>query len=291
MKVVFLGTPTFAARTLDFLLANGVDVVAVVTQPPRPKGRSKKPIPSPVADLARAHNLPLLEPEKASTPEVCALLATYDADLFVVVAYGEILRKNLRDIPHKAIINVHPSLLPKYRGAAPIQRAIMNGETETGVTIMHVIKELDAGDILAQESLPIGPDTTFSELEPQLCDLGCRLLLSTIRRLPAGTAQDAAKATYAPKIESSDRLLDFSLPAQTLHNTVRAIGGYCPVRLGDKTLRLKVLKSKVVTTPTGLSVPCATDYLQLLIVQLEGKKPMSADDLLRGLQEKIHFAV
>lgn len=289
MKVVFFGTPSFAARTLDYLLANGVEVVAVVTQPSRPKGRSKKPIPSPVADLARTHNLPLLEPEKASTPELCAQLAAYNADLFVVVAYGEYLTKALRDIPHKAIINVHPSLLPKYRGAAPIQRAIMNGDAETGVSIMYVAKEMDAGDILAQESLPIGPDTTYSELEPQLCDLGCRLLLSTIKKFPASTPQDHTLATHAPKIESSDRLLDFSLPAQTLHNTVRAIGGYCSVRVGEKTLRLKVLKSKVVTTPTGLSVSCGTDHLQLLEVQLEGKKPMSADDLLRGINQTIHF--
>ncbi len=289
MKVVFFGTPSFASRTLDYLLAHGVEVVAVVTQPPRPKRRSKKPIPSPVADLARVHQLPLLEPEKASTPEVCTQLATYAADLFIVVAYGEFLTKPLRDIPHKAIINVHPSLLPKYRGAAPIQRAIMNGDAETGVSIMYVAKEMDAGDILAQESLPIGPDTTYSELEPQLCDLGCRLLLSTIKKFPPATPQDHSQATHAPKIESTDRLLDFTLPAQTLHNTIRAIGGHCPVRLGDKTLRLKVLKSKVVSAPAGLSIPCGTDHLQLLEVQLEGKKLMSADNLVRGLNQKIYF--
>jgi methionyl-tRNA formyltransferase len=293
MRIVFFGTPEFAARTLEYLLANGIEVAAVVTQPPRPKGRSGKPIPSPVAEVARHHSIDLLEPEKASADEVCDQLATYNADLFVVVAYGEIVRKRLRKLPRQAIINVHPSLLPKYRGAAPIQRAIMNGESETGVTIMHLIKELDAGAMLRQEKLPIDPDATFDEVESELCDLGCHLLLATIHDFEKGTPpvtpQDESQVTHAPKIETADRHLDFSRPALELHNLIRAVTGWCDIKLGEKNLRLKVLKSKIGNAPDGLVVPCGTGHLQLLEVQLEGKKAMPAGQLLRGLQQKIEF--
>ncbi len=274
MRVVFLGTPAFAAKTLAYLLDHDVHVVGVVSQPPRPKGRSKEPIPSPVMQLATERGIPLFSLE--DVPE---------ADLFVVVAYGEYLGKSVREKPRLACINVHPSLLPKYRGAAPMQRAIMNGDTKTGVSIMHVAKEMDAGDLIRVGELSIGPDETLAELEPRLCALGCELLLSAIHDFEEERASrhpQEGEATYAAKIEPEECQLDWDRPAEEIHNLIRAVspkpGAWCIVKIRGEDKRLKVLRSTLTHRASSLAV----GKLQLLDVQLEGKKRVSADEFLRG---------
>ena len=173
MKVVFFGTPDFAAKTLDFLLHHNVSVAAVITKPDKPLGRSGRPIPTPVKQVALAQTppIPLFQPEIVSALEFAPTLEAFHADLFVVVAYGEIIKQHLLDMPRLGCINVHASILPKYRGAAPIQHSIINGETETGVTIMHMVKKMDAGDIIQICRVPIHEDTTAGELEEALCDI------------------------------------------------------------------------------------------------------------------------
>src|ERR1700722_12681047 len=167
MKVIFFGTPPFAAHVLEYLLSQCIHVAAVVTKPDRPKGRSRVPLPTPVKLIAQQQipPIPVYQPELVSDPEFADVLIPYQADLFVVVAYGEIIKQHLLDMPKLGCINLHASLLPKYRGAAPIQRCILEGETETGVTIMHMVKKMDAGDIIKTVKIPIHPDRTYGDLE------------------------------------------------------------------------------------------------------------------------------
>ncbi|MEM1282083.1 MAG: methionyl-tRNA formyltransferase, partial [Chlamydiota bacterium] len=172
MKVIFFGTPVFAATILQFLIDHEVEVVAVVSKPDKPIGRSRKLVPTPVKEVALAHSIPLYQPEKISAPNVADDLIKYDADVFAVVAYGEILKQHILDMPKKACINLHASLLPKYRGAAPIQQAIINGEKETGVTVMHMVKAMDAGDIIKVAKTPIDINETYGEVQDRLCDIG-----------------------------------------------------------------------------------------------------------------------
>ena len=222
MKVVFFGTPTFAASVLTFLLSNGVNVVAVVSKPDKPKGRSGKPVATPVKLVAYQHHLPLFQPELVSDPDFVPILHAFDADLFVVVAYGEILKQHLLDMPKKACINLHASLLPKYRGAAPIQQAIINGETESGVTIMHMVKKMDAGDMIKTATTPIGPNETYAELEEKLCKIGSKLLLEVIQDFGRGiekrTPQDESLVSLARKIELEDCKIEWDQPAQKIHD-------------------------------------------------------------------------
>lgn len=306
MKIVFFGTPTIAAEALAFLLQHGIEVAAVVTKPDKPQGRSSELIPTPVKKVAQAHTppIPVLQPEKVSAPEHAPTLEQYKADLFVVVAYGEILKQHLLDMPKTACINMHVSLLPKYRGAAPIQRAVINGESETGVTIMHMVKKMDAGNIISTVKVPIGPDTTFGELERTVSRDGARLLLQTIQDFAAGkelpgTAQDESQATLAPKIELEDCKIDWSQPAQTIHNLIRGVnpypGAWCMVEAKGQQKRLRLMTSKLSdsrsTLPPGSLVPspagallvnCGSGTIEVLELQMEGKKAMLAADFMRG---------
>lgn len=302
MKVIYFGTPDIAAKVLTFLLENKVNVVAVVTKPDRPKGRSGHPIPTPVKTVALSHHLPLYQPEIVSTLDFAPTLEQYQADLFVVVAYGEIIKQHLLDMPKKACINLHASLLPKYRGAAPIQRCIIEGEKESGVTIMHMVKKMDAGDMIKMVKVPIGPNMNAGELEEALCEAGKIALLEVIHAFEIGPVsaipQDHTQATLAPKIELEDCQLDWNKPAQALHNLARGAtphpGAWCTVELKGEKKRLKILATQVESKAgspgsflgsqkEGLIVGCGQNSLRLLKIQLEGKKPMTDLEFARGI--------
>lgn len=310
MKIAFFGTPPFAAEVLEYLLAHQVDVAAVITKPDRPKGRSGTPVPTPVKGVALRHALPVYQPEKVSDLPFAPTLAAYNADLFVVVAYGEIIKQHLLEMPAKGCINLHASLLPKYRGAAPIQHSILAGDQESGVTIIHLVKKMDAGDMISAVKVPIPSTMTYGELEVALCRAGAPLLLQAIRDLDAGTAartpQDPAQATLAPKIELEDCEVHWDQPAEKLHNLIRGVyphpGAWCPVEVRGQKMRLKIHAARGDTTPSGvpgeilqygkggISVACGSGSLHLLQVQLEGKKAMSAGELACGIpREQFHF--
>lgn len=316
MKIIYFGTPQFAANVLSHLLLNKLDVVAVITKPDRPIGRSAAPVPTPVKLVAgqQARPLPIFQPELVSSPEFAATLEQFKPDLFVVVAYGEILKQHLLDMPKLACINLHASLLPKYRGAAPIQRCIINGESETGVTIMHMVKKMDAGDMIKKAIVPIGPNTTFGELEQQLCNVGSELLLEAIHEFETGASQripqDHSQATVAPKIELEDCQIDWKLPAQQIHNLVRGVnphpGAWCFVEVRGQKKRLKVISTKIIdakaqegepgtifsSSKNAFVVHCGVGVLAILELQLEGKKAMSTEELMRGMaKSSLKFSV
>lgn len=305
MKIIFFGTPPFAAQVLQDLLKAGIDVVSVVSKPDRPQGRSLTPVPTPVKVAAEAHSppLPIHQPDIVSHPDFSPILEAYHADLFVVVAYGEIIKQHLLDMPRLGCINLHASLLPKYRGAAPIQRCIINGETESGVTIMHMVKKMDAGDIISTVKVPIGPEMTYGELEKALCVAGSEALIKSIHALEKGEAsrlpQDHTQATFAPKIELEDCEIKWFQPAQNIHNLVRGVnpfpGAWCYVSVRGVKKRLKINRTRLCECQgyspgqivsfgrEGFIVACREGAVQILELQLEGKKAMSADEFTRGL--------
>jgi methionyl-tRNA formyltransferase len=299
MQIVFFGTSSFAARILVKLLESSHQVLAIVTRPDRVKGRHLQALPPPVKETASqlSPHTPLFQPEKASAPEFASTLTDYQADLFVVVAYGEIIKKNLLEMPRLGCINIHASLLPKFRGAAPIQRSLMAGEKETGITIIEMVLQMDAGDILAIESIPVDEEMTFGELEPKLCELGIKLLFQVLEDFKKNTVskvpQDHALATLAPKLTPEDEKINWSLSASHIHNQIRALSpspsAWCQITLGEDLKRLKIKKAKVVSEKSqeGWVVPCGQGALELQEVQLEGKKAMSAQDFLRGLHTPI----
>src|SRR5579885_2532384 len=228
MRVVFLGTPEFAVPSLA-ALASEHQIIAVLTQPDRPKGRGNQLTASPVKAAALDLNIPVYQPESVRRPESVELLKSLQAEMMVVVGYGQIIPQTLIDLPAHGVLNVHASLLPKYRGAAPIQWAIANGETETGVTIMQIDAGLDTGDILLQRSTPIGPDETAPELAARLAPLGAELLIEAIDQIANGTAhpkkQDEQQATYAPLLKKEDGRVDWTRPAGSIYNRLR---GFTP---------------------------------------------------------------
>jgi methionyl-tRNA formyltransferase len=301
VKIVFFGTPDFAAEILRYLLDHGVDVVGVVTQPDRPKGRSLQLTPPPVKMLALERHIPVFQPEKCSQEPFLQQLADLKADLFVVVVFGQILPQKLLDLA--PAINVHPSLLPKFRGAAPIHRSLMAGDQETGVSIQKIVRQLDAGDVLAVAKISIPVEMIFGELEPKLLELSKPLLLSVIHKFEKGvldaTPQNHDLATYASKFELEELEIDWSKPAEELHNLIRAFsprpGAWCWISVNGEKKRLKILRSRVVPSkgaPGHLlpqeTIACGQGALQLIEVQPEGKKTMKAADWLRG-QRNILF--
>lgn len=314
MRIVFFGTPQFAADVLTHLLQNNIEIAAVITKPDRPQGRSSTPIPTPVKTIALAHTppIPVFQPEMVSDPAFAPTLENFSADLFVVVAYGEIIKQHLLDMPKVACINLHASLLPKYRGAAPIQRCIINGEKETGVTTMHMVKKMDAGDIIEMEKIEIPPNMTYGELETALCQVGSKLLLQTIRKFENGTAprtpQDHDQATLAPKIELEDCQIDWNKSAESIHNLVRGVnphpGAWCQIDLRGQNKRLHIIETRVTSTSSsspqspgtilaktkeGMVVACGLGELLLTQVKLEGKKAMNAAEFARGLPSDVSF--
>jgi methionyl-tRNA formyltransferase len=315
VKIIYFGTPFFAAEVLRYLLDQGVEVVAVVTQPDRPKGRSLQLTASPVKTLIteRALKIPILQPEKASQESFLEELFQLKANLFVVVAFGQILPQKLLDIPPLGCINVHASLLPKYRGAAPIQRCLMAAEEETGISIQKMVRQLDAGDVIAESKISLSKEITFGELEQELIQLTGPLLLDVIHQykngIPNARPQDSSQVTYASKIELEEGEINWTLPADTIHNLIRAFspkpGAWAWIQMGEEKKRLKILRSSVVSVELSKAVSpgawmtpgvvyCGKNALKLIEVQLEGKKVMRADDWLRGClqgQKNIYFVL
>jgi len=307
LRIVFMGTPAFAVPTLDRLLASRHDVVGVVTQPDKPRGRGQKVSDAPVKTLAVERGLPIIQPARLREPEVEASLRAWRPDLGVVAAYGKLIPDAMLAIPRLGMINVHASLLPKYRGAAPIQWAIINGETETGITIMRVIRELDAGAMFAKAVRPIGSEETSDVVERDLAGLGAGLLVSVVDRIAEGTAtedaQDDSQASYAPRLTKDDGLIDWTLPAQAIHDRVRGLHPWPHAYTfldGERTIILRSLvetsdavRSFAGQKPTpGTVVEVTRDAIHiatgnagvLAIVELqpEGRRPMRTRDFLAG---------
>jgi methionyl-tRNA formyltransferase len=299
LRVVFFGTPAFAVPTLDALLASHHPVVGVVTQPDRRRGRGQKTTDAPVKSRALAAGIAILQPDKLKAPEFLSALAALGADLGVVAAYGRILPDAVLAAPRLGLINVHASLLPGYRGAAPVHRAVMAGEQETGVTIMRVVQALDAGPMLAAARRPIGADDTSVEVERDLARIGAALLVDIVDRLAAGTAretaQDDALATYAHRLTKEDGLIDWSRAARDLHNQVRGLHPWPHAQTFLNGQRLIVLRSRLsseaCTAPPGtiltargdvLAVAAGSGVLDIIELQAEGRRPMDTREFLAG---------
>lgn len=297
MRVVFLGTPEFAVPSLKGLAAEH-EVLAVFTQPDRPKGRGRQLAESPVKTAASILEIPVHQPERIRRPESIELLRSLGPEIMVVVGYGQIIPQTIIDLPRHGILNVHASLLPKYRGAAPIQWAMANGETKTGVTIMQIDAGLDTGDMLLKTKIDIGADETAPELSARLAPLGAELLLEAIRLMAQGKAhrekQNSAEATLAPVLKKEDGRIDWFNPAQQIYNRLRGFtpwpGAYTSFRQGQISV-LTARPREAPRVPPGvlkaemrqLFAGCGENTtLELLQVQLAGKKPLSAEAFLNG---------
>jgi methionyl-tRNA formyltransferase len=299
LRVVFFGTPAFAVPTLDALLSSPHTVVTVVTQPNRPRGRGQKVSDAPVKARAAVAGVPVLQPERLRDPEFVAALRALHADLGVVAAYGKILTDEVLTIPRFGMINVHGSLLPKYRGAAPVHRAIINGERETGITIMRIVKALDAGPMLAAVRREIGPDETSEDVERDLARLGAALLIDVVELMSAGpiaeTAQDDALATYAHRLTKEDGAIDWRASASSIHNLVRGLHPWPHAFTFHQGRRFIVRRTKperddgdaepgtiLAAADDNLVVRTGAGALRILDIQPEGKRPMMVREFLAG---------
>ena len=302
LKLIFAGTPDFAARHLAALLSSDHEVVAVYTQPDKPAGRGQKLTASPVKDLALAHDLPVYQPASLRNEEAQAELAALGADLMVVVAYGLILPKAVLDTPRLGCLNVHGSLLPRWRGAAPIQRAIWAGDTETGVTIMQMDVGLDTGAMIRKVSCPIAADDTSASLYDKLAELGPQALVDTLDAMAAGDTtaevQDDALANYAQKLSKEEARIDWSMEAVAIERCIRAFNPW-PIswfEVAEQTI--KVWQAEVIDSDhgqsagtllkadkQGIDVATGKGVLRLLTLQPPGKKAMSVPDLLNSRRD------
>ena len=300
MRILFMGTPDFAVASLSALLAAGHEVCGVFTQPDKPKNRGMKLQASPVKEFALAHDIPVFQPVKMRDGEAMGYIRDLDPALIVVAAYGRILPDDILDYPAHGCINVHSSLLPKYRGAAPINWAILNGDKTTGVTIMHMATELDAGDIILQGETDIGPDETAPELFDRLAALGGQLLVEAVGQIERGeaarTPQTASEATYAPMLGRELSPMDWAKPAQTLHDQVRGLLPWPCATAEFGGVRCKVFSTAVLDGTTdlkpgtvaeagkdGIVMACGGgSLLRVRELQPDGKKRMAAADFLRG---------
>ena len=302
LRIIFAGTPDFAARHLDALLTSGHQVVGVFTQPDRPAGRGKKLMPSPVKTLAEEHGLPVFQPVSLRPQENQQLVADLDADVMVVVAYGLILPKAVLDMPRLGCINVHGSLLPRWRGAAPIQRSLWAGDAETGVTIMKMDVGMDTGDMLLKLACPITADDTSATLYDKLADLGPQGLIETLQQLADNTAQpevqDESLVTYAEKLSKEEAQIDWSLSAAQLERCIRAFNPWPMSWMTIDEQPVKIWKASVIeghstaapgtildANKQGIQVATAEGILNLESLQPAGKKAMSAQDLLNSRRE------
>ena len=311
MRIVFCGTPHFAVPTFIHLLAQpDIEIAAVITQPDRPRGRGHQISPSAVKDAAVAANVPVHQPEKIGAPEAQDLLKKLAPDAVVIIAYGQIIPARLLDIPKHGWINLHASLLPKYRGAAPINWAIANGETQTGLTSMRINAGMDTGDILLQQTLEIAPEETAPELTTSPAEIGAPLMLDTLRGLAAGNLparpQNDAAATYAPLLKKEDGQIDWNRPAQEIYNCMRGFipwpGAYTLFRgqtcqIGAEPFSLSTLATAAPGTifreDTQVLIACGNaTLLRLLSVKMEGRKQVSAVEFANGarLTERERFA-
>ena len=300
MRILFMGTPDFAVASLSALLAAGHEVCGVFTQPDKPKNRGMKLQASPVKEFALAHDIPVFQPVKMRDGEAMGYIRDLDPALIVVAAYGRILPDDILDYPAHGCINVHSSLLPRYRGAAPINWAILNGDKTTGVTIMHMAAELDAGDIILQGETDIGPDETAPELFDRLAALGGGLLVEAVGQIERGeaarTPQTASEVTYAPMLGRELSPMDWTKPAQTLHDQVRGLLPWPCATAEFGGVRCKVFSTAVLDGTTdlkpgtvaeagkdGIVMACGGgSLLRVRELQPDGKKRMAAADFLRG---------
>lgn len=299
MKIVFMGTPEFAEASLQKLLETDHQIIGVFTQPDKPKGRGYKLVAPPVKELALAHNIPVFQPQKMRDGTALEILQELQPDLIAVVAYGKILPKEILELPRYGCINVHGSLLPKYRGAGPIQWSVINGESVTGVTTMYMGEGLDTGDMILKKETPIGENETYGELHDRLKEIGAQALVETIELIEQGKAprevQDDSLSSYAPMLDKQIARLDFTKDAQTLHNLIR---GLSPWPVAHTTVDGKLLKVHRAVLASGKGQPgevidskkfivaCKEGALELLEVQLEGGKRMKGEDFLRGRKPK-----
>lgn len=304
MRVVFLGTPEFAVPSLQAIVNSGHEVVLVVTQPDKPAGRGLKLTPPPVKIAAQKLGLTVFQPEKLNDPESLKVIAEAHPDVLVVVAYGRILKEQCLAIPPKGCINVHPSLLPKYRGPAPIQHAILNGDEVTGITTMFMDVGMDTGDIILQREVPISPDDTAGTLSKKLSIVGAEVLVETLKLLERGDApripQDQSQATYAPILPPEVAHLDFSQPAKRLRNLIRALnpepGAFAFFRGKRVKFWMAQVSDEQANLPPGTVV--AVDKKSLCIatgegllfpteLQTEGKKVLHVEEWLKGTQPQV----
>jgi len=299
MRVVFMGTPDFAVPSLKALVEAGHDVRAVITQPDRPKGRGKKYTPPPVKEAAQSLELPVLQPAQVKEPEFIEQLRSYSPEVIVVVAYGRILPPAILSLPEHGCVNVHASLLPKYRGAAPIHRAVINGEKVTGITTMFIDEGLDTGDMILKEKVPILGEDTVGDLHDRLSVAGARLLVETldmIRRGQAPRIPQTGESSYAPVLTGADELIMWDKPAQDIYNLIRGMNPWPGARtyLGEKMLKIwraEVLDDEQTlacpgrvmgTVREGILVGTGRGLLVITELQMQGAKRMSAADFLRG---------
>ena len=296
MRIVFMGTPDFAVPSLQTLLDRGHEVVGVFTQPDKPQGRKQILTPPPVKELALRYGIPVYQPVKMRDGTVAALLRELSPQLVVVVAYGRLLPKEVLEIPSMGCVNLHGSLLPKYRGAGPIQWAVINDEAVTGVTTMYMGEELDAGDMLLKEETPIGENETAGELFERLSGIGARLLAETIEDLEKGTVvpkpQDPSQVSYAPMLDKKMAWVDFTQPARKVHKLICGLSPWPSALCGLDGKTLKLHRSVCVEGYRGepgtilddqrMILACGQGAIELLEVQLEGAKRMSAAEFMRG---------
>lgn len=304
MKVVFFGTTQFSVAILSHLIASGVNVVGVVSKPAKMQGRNQQLKPTPVSEFVKKNypDLPLLCPVKISDPEGEEKLKELQADIFVVVAFGEIIKQNILDLPKVDCINIHASLLPKYRGAAPIHRAIMNGEKESGVTIMKMVKALDAGDMIHVEKVSIRSDMTMGDLESELREVGKKGIIEVLKQFKKKTVtytpQKDSEATYAHKITVEECRVDFEKQGLELERLILGVtpfpGAWCEVLVNNQKKRLKLKKVSYIQGLTSdpkcliqyenneIIVACRTGAIQIHELQLEGKQKVKAKDFILG---------
>ncbi len=309
MKIVFMGTPDFAAGALEALITAGHEITAVVTQPDKPKGRSKQLQFPPVKECALRHNIPVFQPVKIKTAEAVAELKKYEADIYVVAAFGQILSQEILDIPKFGCLNIHASLLPKYRGASPIQHVIIDGEEETGVTIMQMDAGLDTGDMLYKKTITIKDDDTFETLHDKLMVLGGEAIIEALPLLQEGKLmpekQNSEDSCYASLISKHMGKIDFEKDAFTIDRLIRGMNPWPSAYTYYKGKQLKIWKAVPVSEQesdaatekqAGMIVKVTKDFvevetgkgsLQILELQLEGKKRMSTHDFLLGVKIEI----
>jgi methionyl-tRNA formyltransferase len=297
-RIVFMGTPDFAVPTLAALFDSGYDIAAVYTQPPRAAGRGMSLRKSAVQVFAEAANMEVRVPERLKSAEEQERFRALGVDVGVVVAYGLILPKPILDAPGHGCLNLHPSLLPDWRGAAPINRAIMAGDTETGVSIMRMDEGLDTGSVCLVERVPIEPDETAGELHDRLALLGARLMIEAIDALEQGKLTcwpQPEQGSYAEKITPAEARLNFRAPAHQLHDRIRGLsphpGAWCEIELNGKPERIKVLRATLVeqdgapgtVLDDNLAIACGKGAIRLIEVQRAGKRPMTAEEFLHGV--------
>ena len=299
MKIVYMGTPDFAVLPLKALYNDGHEIALVVTQPDKPKGRGHKMQAPPVKEFALSKNIPVYQPQSAKTDEAYEYLKSFDADIFIVAAYGQILPQRVLDIPKYGCVNIHASLLPKYRGAAPIQWCIIRGEKITGVTTMQMNAGLDTGDMLVKEEVVIADNDTGETLHDKLAVAGVNTIRKTLKQIESGTlkpeAQDDSLSCYAPMIDKTTGYIDFSMSAEEIYNLVRALNSYPYASTLYQGTRFKVIAAKVVqkdfggnsgeildVTKDGILVKCADFPLLITDVQFEGKKKMPVSEYIKG---------